>query len=225
MNDLKQVISERTRVPDRAGDEENNLDLFLISNPNIHFLLPLALISVILLSLITLRHDFLPNLDRPFAPKESSTTARLTGTPFALSTLLTLGLQAFQMILPLLLLSSPTQYFLAWIFFIPSSYKPGKNNSPKWFDSQCAKAVNNKNHYFKEWKRLQTQHLRTAFIQSRNTFSKAIKNAKSSFVQRKDRSTGDFLAYAVHVWSSALESCHESRVISLDISKAFDRIW
>ena len=42
---------------------------------------------------------------------------------------------------------------------------------------------------------------------------------------RKTRSTGDLLAYAVHVWSSALESCDESRVISLDISKAFDRVW
>ena len=42
---------------------------------------------------------------------------------------------------------------------------------------------------------------------------------------RKARSTGDLLAYAVHVWSSVLESCSESRVISLDISKAFDRVW
>ena len=37
--------------------------------------------------------------------------------------------------------------------------------------------------------------------------------------------TGDLLAYAVHAWSSALESYGESRVISLDISKAFDRFW
>ena len=42
---------------------------------------------------------------------------------------------------------------------------------------------------------------------------------------RKARSTGDLLAYAVHDWSSALESCGESRVISLDVSKAFDRVW
>ena len=42
---------------------------------------------------------------------------------------------------------------------------------------------------------------------------------------RKARSTGDLLAYAVHVWSSDLESCGESRVISLDISKAFERVW
>ena len=42
---------------------------------------------------------------------------------------------------------------------------------------------------------------------------------------RQARSTGDLLAYAAHAWSSALESYGESRVISLDISKAFDRVW
>jgi len=42
---------------------------------------------------------------------------------------------------------------------------------------------------------------------------------------RQARSTGDLLTYAVHAWFSALESYGGSRVISLDISKAFDRIW
>ena len=42
---------------------------------------------------------------------------------------------------------------------------------------------------------------------------------------RMARSTGDLLAYAVHVWSSAVKSCSESRVISLEVSKAFDRHW
>ena len=37
-------------------------------------------------------------------------------------------------------------------------------------------------------------------------------------------STGDLLAYAVHVLSSALESYGDSRVVSLDISKAFDLV-
>ena len=41
---------------------------------------------------------------------------------------------------------------------------------------------------------------------------------------QKARSTGDLLASAVHVWSSTLESCGESRVISLDISKALDHV-
>ena len=42
---------------------------------------------------------------------------------------------------------------------------------------------------------------------------------------RQARSTGDLLAYAVHACSSALESYGESTVISLDISKAFYRVW
>ena len=50
-----------------------------------------------------------------------------------------------------------------------------------------------------------------------------LSNHKYGF--RKSRSIGDFLSYAVHVWSSALESCGESRVVSLDISKAFARVW
>ena len=42
---------------------------------------------------------------------------------------------------------------------------------------------------------------------------------------RQARSTGDLLAYVVHAWSSTLESYGESRVISFDLSKAFDRVW
>ena len=49
--------------------------------------------------------------------------------------------------------------------------------------------------------------------------------AKNQCGFRKARSAGTLLAYAIHVWSSALESSGESRVISLDISEAFDRVW
>ena len=38
-------------------------------------------------------------------------------------------------------------------------------------------------------------------------------------------STGDLLAYAVHAWSSALEFYSRSKVIYLDIFRAFDRVW
>ena len=42
---------------------------------------------------------------------------------------------------------------------------------------------------------------------------------------RHARSTGDLLAYALRAWFSAMESYGEGRVLSLDISKAFDRVW
>ena len=68
--------------------------------------------------------------------------------------------------------------------FIPSSYKPGKKSSPKWFNSQCAKAVQHKNHRFQQWKLHQTTHSRALFLQARNLCSKTINHAKSSFVKR-----------------------------------------
>ena len=41
----------------------------------------------------------------------------------------------------------------------------------------------------------------------------------------KARSAGDLLPYLTHVWSSSLRNFGESFVITLDISKAFDRVW
>ena len=106
------------------------------------------------------------------------------------------------MILPLLPLSSPTQYFLAWIF-IPSSYEPGKKNFTKWFNSWCAIAVNNKNHLFKKLKRPQTEHARTSSIHSSSICSKTIKNAKSSFVQRINSKIASYQAGSRSFWSMA----------------------
>ena len=42
---------------------------------------------------------------------------------------------------------------------------------------------------------------------------------------RKARSTGDLLSYLTHSWSSSLRGFRESFVVTLDISKAFDRVW
>ena len=64
-NDLLQLISEPTRIPDRSGDEVNTLDLFLTSNPDIYS-------NPILDSplgnsdhrLITLQHNFVSHQDR-----------------------------------------------------------------------------------------------------------------------------------------------------------------
>ena len=58
-----------------------------------------------------------------------------------------------------------------------------------------------------------------AFLETNNLLS------DHQYGFRQARSTGDLLAYVFHAWSSALESYGESRVISLDISKAFDRVW
>ena len=184
VNDLTQVIAKPTRVPDRAGEKANTLDLVLTSNASIYS--PPTVSSPLGNSdhcLITLRHDFLPHLDRPFAPqrvfhysKADWDSLRTFYSSYPWSSDFSNDPSSFASFITDAIL-------LGMDLFIPSSYKSGKKNSPKWFNSQCTMAVNNKNHYFKEWKRLQTQHSRTSFIKSRNTCSKTIKNAKSSFVQ------------------------------------------
>lgn len=42
---------------------------------------------------------------------------------------------------------------------------------------------------------------------------------------RPKRSTGDLLAYVTHLWGEAMDKYGESLAVSLDISKAFDRVW
>jgi len=42
---------------------------------------------------------------------------------------------------------------------------------------------------------------------------------------RSKRSTADLLSLATEVWLRSLDEYGESRVVSLDISKAFDRVW
>lgn len=42
---------------------------------------------------------------------------------------------------------------------------------------------------------------------------------------RPKRSTGDLLAYVTHIWGEAMDKHGESLAVSLDIAKAFDRVW
>lgn len=42
---------------------------------------------------------------------------------------------------------------------------------------------------------------------------------------RPKRSTGDLLAYVAHLWGEAIDKRGESVAVSLDIAKAFDRVW
>ncbi|KAJ2947549.1 hypothetical protein O0L34_g17337 [Tuta absoluta] len=42
---------------------------------------------------------------------------------------------------------------------------------------------------------------------------------------RRGRSTGDLLVYVTHCWGEAIEKNGEALAVSLDISKAFDRVW
>ena len=171
VNDLTQVNSEPTRVPDRAGDKANTLDLFLTSNPSIYS--PPTVSCPLGDSdncLITLRHDFFPQLDRRLAPqrvfhysKADWDSLRTFYSSYHWSSGFCYDPSSLASFINDAIL-------LGMDYFVPSSSKPRKK-IPKWFNSQCAKAVNKTNRYFKEWKRLQTQHSRTSVINSRKTCS------------------------------------------------------
>ena len=129
VNDLTQVISKPTHGPDRARDEANTLDLFLTSNPSIYS--PPTVSSPLGNSehrLITLRYDFLPHLDRPFAPQRVFHCNKADWD----------SLHTFYSSYPWSSVSSndPSSFasfitdpiLLGMDLFIPSSYKPGKKS-------------------------------------------------------------------------------------------------
>ena len=100
--------------------------------------------------------------------------------------------------------------FLAHVFPIP---KKGDKSDPSNYRPIAITSL-----ISKTMETIVTKQL-LAFLETNNLLS------DHQYGFRQARSTGDLLAYAVHAWSSALESYGESRVISLDISKAFDRVW
>ena len=99
--------------------------------------------------------------------------------------------------------------------FIPSSFKPGKKNSPKWFNSQCAKAVKAKNHRFKQWKFLQAPQSRALFVQASNLCSKSINSAKTSFVNRINHKIASCQTGSRSFWSLAKVVSQNFRYSSL----------
>ena len=128
MNDLSQLISEPTRIPDSPRDKANTLDLFLTSNPDIYS-------NPILDSplgnsdhcLITLQHNFVSHQDRSSSSQKVSTIAKLTGALFETFSLLIPGILACLTILPLLPPSSLTLFNLVWIFLFHLSINLAKS--------------------------------------------------------------------------------------------------
>ena len=98
--------------------------------------------------------------------------------------------------------------------FIPSSYKPGKKLSPKWFTSQCATAVTHKNHRFNQWKLHQTLQSRALFVQACNICSKPINHAKFSLIKCINNKIASCQTGSRSFWSLAKlvsqNLCHSS---------------
>ena len=69
-------------------------------------------------------------------------------------------------------LPHPTKFSFFVGLFIPSSFKSAERNSPKWLNSQWAKAVNDKNLYLTERRHVQAK-------EPRAMYSKTIKMVKN----------------------------------------------
>ena len=104
----------------------------------------------------------------------------------------------------------PSSWKLAHIFLIPK--KGDKSNSSNYRPSTITSFIS------KTMETIITKQM-LAYLEKNSLLS------DHQYGIRQARSTGDLLANAVHAWSSTLVSYGESRVISLDISKAFDRVW
>ena len=132
VNNLSQLISEPTRIPDRSGDKANTLDLALTSNPDSYS-------SPILDSplgnsdhcLITLQHNLVSHQDISSSSQKVFHYSKADWDP----------LRNFFAAYPWYSgLSNDPPSFATFItnavqlgidLFIPSSYKPGKKSSPK----------------------------------------------------------------------------------------------
>ena len=224
VNDLSQLISEPTRIPDRSGDKANTLDLFLTSNQDIYS-------NPILDSLlgnsdhcrITLQHTFVSHQDRSSSSQIVFHYSKadwdslqnffaaypwysdLSNDPSSFATFITNAIQ------------------LGMDLFIPSSYKSGKKSSPKWFTSQCAKAVNHKNHRFKQWKLHQTPQSRALFVKAHNLCSKTINNAKSSFVKRINNKIASCHTGSRSFWS--LAKVVSQKLLPFSFSTSKKQLW
>ena len=214
VNDLSQLISEPTRIRDRSGDKANTLDLFLTSNPDIYS-------NPILDSplgksdhcLITLQHNFVSHQDRSSSSQKVFHNSKADWDSlrnFFAAYLWYSGLSND----PSSFATITSAIQLGMDLSTQSSYKSGKKASPKWFTSQCAKAVKHENHRFKQWKLHQTPYSRALFVQARNLCSKTINQGKSSFVKRINNKIYSCQTGSRSFWSLAkvvLQNfCHSS---------------
>lgn len=185
INSLEQLISDPTRVPDRDGDRANTLDLFLTSHPAIYqtpsVSSPLGLSDH---CLITLTHD---SQQLPKQPQSRKLVFFYDKTDWD-------SLRDFYATVPWASCfsddpNSTADQITEWIqcgidSYVPSSFKPGRPNSPKWFTADCQRAVLRKNQAFHSWLVSQSPETRAAYISARNSCSRVIDQSKKSYVEK-----------------------------------------
>ena len=117
VNDLSQLVSEPTCIPDRSGDKANTPNMFLTSNPDIY---PNPFLDSPLGNsdhcLITLQHNFVSHQDRSSSSQKVFHYSKADWDSLRNFLLLIPGILACLTILPLVPPSSLMQSNLVWIF-------------------------------------------------------------------------------------------------------------
>lgn len=186
VNHLEQLVTCATRIPDRASDSANTLDLFLTTNPS-KFKTPLAsapignsdhcLISIVQTQTASHRSPLPSSQQRYNFQKADWDRLRefFSGdVPWS----------SFSDDEPSELADSIVEWIhIGMQLAIPSSIRAGRLNSPKWFNRRCSRAVNVKNKMFHAWKKCKTSQNRATFTQARNACSNTIREAKATFME------------------------------------------
>ena len=210
LNSFDQLVSGPTRIPDRSGDFASTLDLFLTTNSDsyqdVEVSAPIGTSDHNLISVSRFpsssssrksskrrlwkfekadwdgMRDFIgqfPWYDWLRCCSSSETADRITDV-------LLLGMKCF----------------------IPYSYSPGSAGSPKWFSSECARAVDAKNRCFRSYKDNPTSDIHKAYREARNYCSKVIDSAKKDFIQRTALKLCSCPAGSRSFWSLSKAVCN-----------------
>ena len=183
LNDLTQLVTSPTRIPDRPGDHPNTLDLFLTNKPSIYS-------STFISAPLGSSDHCIVSVEHPYSRFKSLTQANSSVWKYNKADWD--ALRSFYSSFPWndvcfsSDVSSSAQSVseiitLGMSLFIPHSLRPGRKSSPKWFDHACSAAVSEKNRCFRIWSSSPSPDTRSAYIDARNRCSSTISKAKSSF--------------------------------------------
>ncbi|MBM6549305.1 hypothetical protein H7673_10630 [Streptococcus dysgalactiae subsp. equisimilis] len=187
INNLSQLVTFPTRVPDRSEEHAHTLDLLLTSNPSLISDLshspPLGSSDHCLITFSVQIPTYVPTQPsrRTFWRYESADWC---------------GFRDFLASYPwrdCVFSSNPSTSAVNVVetilqgmhMFIPHFSKPGKQNSPEWFTHECSRAVRRKKVAFRRWCLSPNPSSHHCYVQARNKCSSVIQKVKDKFVRRK----------------------------------------
>ena len=186
LNDLEQIISQPTHIPDRYDHSANILDLFFTSNPSrckctISPPIGSSDHTLINVSILTAPPPPAAPSKRKYWHLNKADWNNLrnffSDFPWVNYCLLCgdASVSAKRI----------TEVILAGMeAFIPFSSKTTSSSNP-WFNRSCSEAIQARDQAYRAWKTFPTSGSHSAFISARNRCKRVIREAKHSFIQRK----------------------------------------